>query len=313
MSSTKPFLCFDLGGTNLRAALINREGEILSQSRVSVIGARGFKDLLRLFTEVVEPWRVGGQDWELVSVASAGPLDPVEGVLLDPTNFLTDSKGWGVLPLVKELEALYKKKVFLENDAAAALLAETWKGAAVGKKNVTLMTLGTGVGTAFLVNGDLVRSGRNLHTEASHIPINAYDTESPCACGGYGCVEAYLAGSHFAKRIVKLLNRPGITGEEAAELAREGDSKVRAAFDKYAEHLALAVRAYAMTFSSEVVVLGGGFSSNADCFIDQANQKLPALFERHRDGVDMLPKLVISPIHDVAGLLGAARVAMVSE
>ena len=303
-------LCFDLGGTNIRSAVINSSGKILAQNRLSVLGATGFSDLLKLFAQVVEPFHSAGLSWEAVSVASAGPLDPVTGVLLDPTNFMTDAKGWGVLPLVEKLEALFKKKVYLENDAAAALLAEGWMGASQGKKNVTLMSLGTGVGTAFLADGQLVRAGRHLHTEASHIPLNAWDTDYPCACGGNGCIEAYLAGSHFSRHAGQAVGLPNATGEELAALARKGDAGVQKQFALYGERLALAIRAYSMIFASEVVVLAGGFSSNADCFIDTARGHLPRLFERHRDGVDMLPELVLSPIHATAGVLGAARSAL---
>lgn len=305
----KNVLCFDLGGTNIRSAVINSRGEILAQNRLSVLGAAGFSDLLQLFAKVIEPFHRDGLRWEVASVASAGPLDPVAGVLLDPTNFLTDAKGWGILPIVEKLKSLFKIEVFLENDAAAALLAEGWMGASQGRKNVTLLSLGTGVGTAFLADGKLVRAGRHLHTEASHIPLNAWDTDYPCACGGNGCIEAYLAGSHFARQAGRATGHPKATGEELATLARSGELAVQKQFALYAERLALAIRAYSMIFASEVVVLAGGFSSNADCFIEATRAQLPKLFERHRDGVDMLPELVLSPIHSTAGVLGAARVA----
>lgn len=312
MSSIKNVLCFDLGGTNLRAAVVSAQGEILQQNRLPVRSASGFQDLLKLFSEVTAPLRRVGLDWQVVSVASAGPLDPVRGVLLDPTNFLTDAKGWGVLPLVQELETIFQQKVFLENDAAAALLAESWKGAARGLENVTLMTLGTGVGTAFLANGSLVRAGRNLHTEASHIPLNAWEKAHSCACGAFGCIESYLAGPHFASFVAREIGRAALTGEELAHLAQNGDSEVLRLFERYGEWLALSVRALSMIFASEIVVLGGGFSSNSKFFLESARQSLPALFARHREGVDMLPQVVVSPIADVAGLLGAARVALQS-
>jgi predicted NBD/HSP70 family sugar kinase len=268
--------------------------------------------LLVLFEKVMAPFKAKGLSWQCASIASAGPLDPVAGVLLDPTNFLTDSKGWGVLPIVEKLSGIFNTKVYLENDAAAALLADVWKGASQGKKNVTLMTLGTGVGTAFLANGELVRSGRNLHTEASHISLNAWDKDHPCGCGAYGCVEAYLAGPHFAREVGKAMGRK-LTGEDVASLARGGDKIAQDHFTKYGERLALAIRAYSMIFSMEMVVLGGGFSANADCFLEVTKQILPGLYERHRDGVDLLPEVARSPIHDVAGLLGAARVALLKS
>lgn len=303
MSQGDVHLCFDLGGTKLKGAYVNGRGRILAEATGSVRQDEGFKGLIELFREVHSS--LPQQKFGKVAVASAGPLHPQKGILLDPTNFFTGNESWGVLPIVKSLNKVFKKKVILENDAAAAALGEKWRGGH-GKSahNLLAMTLGTGVGIGVVANGQLVRAGRGLHPEASHIPINSENKGLPCGCGANGCIEAYLAGTHFSKRLGEL------SGHEAVRLARAGDTKIQAAFKEYGRHLAQAIRSLCVVFAPEVVVLSGGFSHAHDLFLDETRAVLPGLMERYRDGIDMLPKLKVSKLQDDAGILGAAYIAL---
>lgn len=307
MAASDVFLCFDLGGTKLRGALITAQGRILNEAVANVRQEEGYKGLLNLFREVTD--KLGSKKFKKVSVASAGPLHPEKGMLLDPTNFFTETKSWGVLPLVKELKKIYKKPVILENDAAAAVLGERWKGGHGRKENILAMTLGTGVGIGILANGKLVRAGQGLHPEASHIPLNADNKDYPCGCGAYGCIEAYLAGTHFAKRLGRLKGR-AITGHESVELAKGGDVYVQEAFKEYGRNLATAIRALSVTFAPEVVVISGGFSHAHSLFLEETRKTLPVIMERYRNGVDLVPEVKVSKLQMEAGILGAAYLAL---
>jgi len=299
-------LCFDLGGTKLMAAVINSKGRVLAHRSKSVEQARGFAGLLSDFKFLADS--LPAHRYKVVSVASAGPLHSGRGVLLDPTNFFTDQKSWGVVPLVARLKRLFGLPVFLENDAAAAALAESWKGGH-GKRSANLLalTLGTGVGVGVIANGSVVRAGRGLHPEASHIPLASEVLVSPCACGAFGCVESYLGGTHFAKRLGTTLGRT-VTGAECLQLAQAGDERALEAFREYGRHLALAIRAFAVLFAPEVIVLSGGFSRASEFFLPTALAELPGLMERYREGVDLLPRVEVSKLGDLMGVLGAARV-----
>ncbi len=300
-------LSFDLGGTKLRGGLVNPKGQILAESTLRVRQNEGFKGLVQLFADVHS--ELPEVAFESVSVASAGPLDPIKGVLLDPTNFFTGQKSWGVVPLVKELRKLFRKEVRLENDAAAAVLGEVWKGGLGRKnKNVVAMTLGTGVGIGVVTNGELVRAGRGLHPELSHIPINRDNRAMPCGCGGYGCIEAYLAGTHFTRRLGQKFGKRQTT-LDFVNRARDGHKGLLKEFALYGEHLAFAIRSLAVSFAPEVVVLSGGFSHSAELFLPSAKAKLPVLLKRYRDGVDLLPDLRVSKLQDEAALLGATWLA----
>jgi glucokinase len=305
--STDVHLCFDLGGTKLKGAFVNSRGRILAAAVRSVRQEEGYDGLIELFREVRADLPAK-QKFASVAVASAGPLHSEKGLLLDPTNFFTDQRSWGVLPLVKSLKRVFRVPVYLENDAAAAVLGERWRGGHGRIQNILAMTLGTGVGIGVIANGDLVRAGRGLHPEASHIPINAEDRTHPCGCGAYGCIEAYVAGSHFSRRLSRQKGSP-LSGLEAVALARSGDVQTQEAFREYGRHLAQAIRSLSVVFAPEVVVLSGGFSHAADLFLSETLAVLPSLMERYREGIDLLPKIKVSKLQDDAGVLGAAYLA----
>ncbi len=304
--SSQPLtLCFDLGGTKLFAALITDAGKIVAHTVKRLDQSRGLEGLLSDFKELGDS--LGGK-FRAVSVASAGPLDAEKGLLLDPTNFFTGGKSWGVIPLNAKLKKIFKKPVYLENDAASAVLAEGWKGGHGKTKNIVAITLGTGVGIGALANGALVRAGRGLHPEASHIPINVEDKTHPCGCGAYGCIEAYLGGTHFARGLSRQLGRE-LDGTQALALAKEGDVATLAAFEEYGRTLAIALRSLAVVFAPEVVVLSGGFTKASAFFLPATQKHLPQVMNRYREGVDLLPKIKVSKLGDSAGVLGAAFVA----
>lgn len=305
--STEVYLCYDLGGTKLRAAHISASGRILGHATGEVNQRAGFDGLIRLFKELSEKLDEGVKV-KAVSVAAAGPLHPAKGILLDPTNFFTDQKSWGVVSLTAPLKKVFKKPVYLENDAAAAVLGERWRGGHGKGANLIAMTLGTGVGVGVIANDVLVRAGRGLHPEAGHIPINSEDKNFPCGCGAYGCVEAYLAGSHFAKRMSARVGR-SLTGREAVQMAKDGDFQLQSSFKEYGRHLAQAIRTLCVMFAPEVVVLSGGFSHASSLFLNETEKVLPGMMERYRDGIDLVPKVKVSKLKDDAGILGAAYIA----
>jgi glucokinase len=131
--------------------------------------------------------------------------------------------------------------VRLENDAAAAILAEYWIGAAKGIRNAMILTLGTGLGTGIICNGELVRAGHYFHPEAGHIIIKMGDETAPCGCGNLGCAESYLSGRNFARRARARFGNSSLSGKDITDLARKGDPRALAAFEEYARLMATVI------------------------------------------------------------------------
>lgn len=289
-------------------AAVDEKGRLYGEHRAPVQLNAGFRGLVNQFGEMGRPL-IQKYKIKNVVIASAGPLDPIRGLLLNPTNLKTHGEEWGVVPLVREVQKKLKLPVVLENDAAAAVLAEHWLGAGRKTDDLVVVTLGTGLGVGVFTNGQLVRSGRHLHPEAGHITIDYKDREWLCGCGNFGCAEAFLSGVNFTKKMAEVLERPGLSGETLVQLARQGDHKAILEFEKYGKRLAAFIYSLSVIFSPKKVVLSGGFSHSADLFLPSCEQELTQLMRTRRKGCDLLPKVLISPFRDEAGLLGAAYVA----
>lgn len=305
-------LAFDLGGTKLAVAVVDERGHVLESKRELVELHGGAKSLVEQFARLGRPL-IEKYKLKKGAIASAGPLDPIQGRLLNPTNLKTLGHEWGVVPLVKLVEKKLKIKLKLENDAASAAQAETWVGVGRKSQDVVVVTLGTGLGVGVIANGQLVRSGRHLHTEAGHIIIDYKDRSWLCGCGNYGCAEAFLSGRNFTLHLAQAWSEPHLTGEELVARARRKDQRVTQEFAVYGERLASFLCSLVVMFSPEKVILSGGFSHAADLFLPACETKLTELLKTRRLGVDLLPQILISKFRDEAGLIGAASVSFSNQ
>jgi glucokinase len=230
-------------------------------------------------------------------------------VLLDPTNF-----GWTSplrVNLTRDLRRALKIPVELENDAAAAVLAESWKGG--GGKNCVVLTLGTGLGVGVVCGGKLLRGGRGLHPEGGHVLLHAGDKSAPCGCGLFGCAEAYLSGKNFASRASEQLREKNLTGLELTARAAQGDGRVLQLFEEYSEFLAEYLVDIVVLYYPERVIFTGSFAAALPHFLPRARARLEVLLERRLKTIPLLPDMRSSRLGDRAGVLGAAYVAMHSR
>ncbi len=311
------FLAYDIGGTKIQVGLVTSKGKTIAPERVPIQtqgGPKGFlKQVVELGRRTIEN-RPKSLTIRGVGIASAGPLHPARGVLLDPTNMSTQGLGWGQVAIVKAVSSALRLPTSLENDAAAAILAEAWIGGARGIENAMVLTLGTGLGTGMICNGELVRAGRGLHPEGGHVILRDGDKSAPCGCGLFGCAEALLSGANFEKRAAKKYAKfRGLKSREIAAIAREKkhrhSQEARKLFEAYSHHLAIAIQNYIVLYAPEVVLLAGSFASAHDCFLPKTKSLLPQLLKRRRKSIDMLPKIAVSKLDNLSGLLGAAFVA----
>ena len=303
-------LAYDLGGTKVAVGAVDSRGKILDEIRVPVALDQGKAATLRQLVELGREILERNPSIKKAGIGSAGPLDPVAGTLLDPTNFVRNGKRWGKVSLGKILGAKLGIPVRLDNDAAAAMLAEHWIGAAQGYDNAMILTLGTGLGTGIIANGELVRAGRHLHPEDGHFILRAGDKTALCGCGNYGCAEAFLSGGGFGRRARLLLKDKTLDAKIVAERARAGNAKAKALFREYAELMAVAIHNYVMAYAPEIVVFTGSFANASSLFLPDTRKHLAHLLRHKRVGVDMMPKLAVSKLEGQAGLIGAAVIGM---
>lgn len=292
-------LGIDIGGTKLAAALVSADGTILAGDRIRTPDG-GADQVFAALGELIE--RVRGNATPLaVGIGSAGPLDQRHG-LVSPVNI----PGWRNFPLVDRVRALTGDvPVTLGMDGHCFALGEYWSGAGRGAKTLLGIVVSTGVGGGLVVDGKplIGQSGNAAHI--GHVVVDQ-DGEA-CACGSYGCVEAYASGP----RMVARAKRRGWRTEEdvdAAVLAADaaaGDELALATFDDGAQALAAGIVATAVTVDLTTVVIGGGVAKAGPVLFDPVQAWVKRLAQ-----LPFITELAVEPAQlDNAGLLGAAHQA----
>lgn len=196
-----------------------------------------------------------------VGVCAPGPLDPESGVLVNPPNL----PGWREVPVRRLLGDRLGLPVHVENDANAAALAEWRFGAGRGFQHVVYLTMSTGVGAGLVLDGRLYGGKQGMAGEVGHAPVE-WDGE-PCACGGRGCLEAYVGGAAWTQRLARTTpagSRVAVLAgaperarpEHVVEAAREGDAFALSELARYNEYLARGITGLVFVLAPEVVILG---------------------------------------------------------
>lgn len=302
---TKQWIGLDLGGTKIAAAMVSANGRPQGLRR-EPSRTRHWPELRAQLIEICRELQEKHGKAAGIGIGSAGPLHAPSGTLLDPTNF-----GWAAplkVRITAELARALRVPVALENDAAAAVLAETWKGG--GGKNCVALTLGTGLGVGVVCDGKLLRGGRGLHPEGGHLLLRAGDRSAPCGCGLFGCAEAFLSGKNFSRRAGQILGETEVNGAALTTRAADGDPRVLRLFAEYAELLAEYLQNLVVLYYPERVVFTGSFAAAHSHFLPATRTRLRELLARRLRTLPLLPELCVSKLGDNAGVLGAAYVAM---
>ena len=299
-------LSIDIGGTKIASSVVSIEGLLSEVAKTPTHVEKGpqavFEEILKICKDTLSRH----SDIRAISLSSAGPLDLQTGSWLSPTNFLTNGKHWGRVDLVEPLKEALGLPVFLENDAACAALGHYW----LEKKRIedlVVITLGTGVGVGVMVQGQLIRTGGMGHPEVSHIPLHAGEELAPCECGLRGCIEAYLASTHFKRRLSELRGKT-LRTEEIVQAARAGENWAVDAFKAYAQNLAHTFMIFKTLYQPRMVVVSGGLSTVSEQYFSQAITYFKELNSRLKSPSPEI-EFKVSPYAFELSLIGAAAKA----
>lgn len=297
----------DIGGTNLRAALISGAGEVIKKVKGPSAGnvMETLQNAVRsLYTDVgIDPQR----DVAGIGIGIAGLLDRKKGIVLLSPN-LHSVEG---INFVEALHKQFSVPVFIENDANAAALGEKWMGAGREFNNFVLLTLGTGIGGGLVYEKKLV----NVSAELGHMSINA-DGEK-CQCGNYGCLELYAAANAINTKVVAALGKGAesilrecckgnfykITPEDIYRSALEGDNLAREALKDAGRYLGVGLANIINIMSPEAIILTGGLIGAWNIYVQEAIREASRrTFKALSDAVRIIP----SSLGDDAGTIGSA-------
>lgn len=303
----------DVGGTSVRAGVVDALGNVHDTARAPTPRSEAALEaaLAGVITELAARHRVGA-----VGLALAGFVTPDRrGVRFAP------HLSWRDAPVADRIADRIGLPVVVEHDANAAALAERYFGAAAGASTVVFVALGTGIGSALLIDGNLYRGAFGVAPELGHLRV--VPEGRPCPCGKNGCWERYCSGTALATTAVELLARdpgrspglrrlvaadPGrVTGQRVAAAARDGDPVACAAMFELARWLGEGLALVADVFDPEVVVIGGGVSESAPLFLDEAREHYAARLTG--GGRRPLARIRTAQLGEAAAVVGAAQLA----
>jgi glucokinase len=253
----KYIIAIDLGGTNLKCALLDNNLKIIARSSFSTKSFDSKHKLIQGIIDSINSFILNQRLKRLailgVGIGVPGPVDTLRGIV----HFLPNIPGWKEVKLKENLEHKINFPVFIDNDAKLMTLAEHEVGAAKNYKNVLCLTLGTGVGGGLIINNVLYRGPDNASGEVGHFPLN--EKGPLCGCGAHGCLETYVGNNRIIKNARKLFG-PRITLEAVSALARANNPKAIAFWSQVGKKLGLALSGIVNLLNLELIVIGGGVS-----------------------------------------------------
>ena len=307
------YLGIDLGGTNVAAAVVDREGTILGKVSLPTprAGAEAVADQMAAAARAAaEKAGVPLEQVESVGIGSPGTIEPEQGLIRFWSNL-----NFVDVPLGGLMEARLHKKIYLENDANAAALGEYAAGAGKGSQSMVAITLGTGVGGGAVLNGKLYTGFNYAGMEVGHFVIE-YGGRL-CTCGRKGCFEAYCSATALIKRTREVMEEhpdsllwqlagslEGVDGRTPFDAAAQGDAAAGKVIDEYVNYLGCGVASLVNIFQPEVFCIGGGPSAQGETLMAPVryilNREDYARNSVHRT------RLVRAALGNDAGIIGAA-------
>jgi len=304
----------DLGGTNLRTAIVNSDGVILDKRKEATQAVDGWmKVVARLIDNIKRQLEIGAQMGSkvfAVGVGAPGVILVDKGVVVKSPNF----PDWNNLPLKSELEKALNIPVFIENDANAAALGEKWRGAGQNIRSMIHLTLGTGVGGGIILDNKIWHGADGMAGEIGHMTLIPDGRQ--CGCGNTGCLEMYASARGIVQSFREELEKQKlhtaealkeVTSEKVYQAAREGDAVARRVMKDMGRMLGIGIASLINIFNPERVVIGGGVKDAWPLFIGATHEEImKRAFQVPAERTEIVP----SSLGDDAGMVGAAAVAL---
>ena len=308
----KMYLGIDIGGTAVKFGLVDEDGNMVS--KVSEYPVRFDNYETPIIETVVKSARLfmeaNNKDFTEIAgigVSATGGINSKLGLVEGSAGHI---KNWEGTNIKSRLESEFGVKTEVLNDANAAALGEMWKGAARGKENVVVMTIGTGVGGGIIVDSKILLGRKGFAGEIGHIPVNV-DGED-CSCGNKGCIEHYGSTSALVRNVKEAVISGEIKGIEAGKVdgrlifkeVAAGNDTVKKYVDEWISYISATLVGLVHIFNPEMIILGGGVSRQKELFVDRVKEKVIK---------SVMPNFAIgltveaAKLGNDAGIIGAVR------
>jgi glucokinase len=282
MTQQPLYIGLDVGGSSLKAGVVDDAGRPLSNVSLSTEAHRGQEFGLERMCETIRAAAAGAglamDGIAAVGVATPGTMDLQAGVILDPPNL----RPWRNVPVRRHIQEVFRIPTAFQNDANAAAFGEYWAGAGRGARSLVMFTLGTGIGGGIIV-GDRVLEGEHSHGgEVGHIKIEMTKPRQ-CGCGRWGCLEAFASAPSVVKRAREAMEEVGggsllhrtqkengdLTSRDVFDAAAAGDELAARIVEGTAFYLAVGAMNLMHVIDPDVVVFGGGMIAAGEKFLER--------------------------------------------
>ena len=274
----------DIGGTNTALGLVDKSGTCLADTSIPTRATEPVESFLpRLYEAADALWEPFAGAYSLAGIGIGAPnANYYSGTIEKAPNL-----NWGdVVPLRELVTTRFGVPVALTNDANAAALGEMFFGAAQGMKHFSIITLGTGLGSGIVVNGDVLYGSDGFAGEVGHIIVQ--EGGCVCGCGRRGCLETYASATGIRRTVAELLAErtessvlreiafSTMTAADIAKAAESGDSIALAAFERTGDILGKALANIIVCFSPEAIILFGGLANAGNLIVEPTKRALAA-------------------------------------
>ncbi len=308
-------LGIDVGGTNTKFGLVNKQGEIIAEGSCKTKGYPVFKDYLSHLMLNVEEARAKLPEHKLMGVGVGAPNgNYYRGTIEEATNL-----EWkGTVYFTEQLKDYFADMpIILTNDANAAAIGEMTFGSAKGMKDFIVFTLGTGLGSGIVANGEVIYGADGFAGEIGHTLVNVFGRT--CGCGRKGCLETYVSATGIKRTVYKLLadymcdselrgvSFNDLSGHMITEAALRGDFIAQQAFEYTGRVFGMKLADTVVHFSPEAIFLFGGLVNAGDHLLKPAKYHMEDNMLRNFKGK---VKLLVSGLQNKnAAVLGASSLA----
>lgn len=289
----------DIGGTSVKGAIVGRDGTIFGAAICLTKPEEGRELLLQRMEVLVYRLLSEQADGTIgaIGIASAGRVNFGNGEVVYATENLP---GWQGVQLKQWAESLFSLPTIVENDANAALLGEIWLGSGSPQEELVMLTLGTGVGGAYSLQGRPVRGKRWYGGEWGHSIL--VPGGRPCNCGKKGCAEQYISGTALHRLAQESADKVYPSAQDLIEGAEAGEEEAIRVLEVFVSDLAIVIANIGITLDPDAVIVGGGL-------IDSSHVWWPLLEQQMRQW-DATLEIRRATLGNKAGYLGAASLAL---
>ncbi len=306
----------DLGGTTVKIAYFDQEGNMLTNWEIPTNRADGgdhiLPDIAAAIQGYIEKENIDRNSLIGIGIGVPGPVNN-EGVVNKCVNL-----GWGMVNIPETLGKLTGLPVQAGNDANVAALGEAWKGGGQGCRNMVFATLGTGVGGGIVVDGKIIHGVHGAGGEIGHLTLNKYELDH-CGCGKCGCAEQYCSATGIVRIAEQFLRTSDadsmlrdylpLTCKDVFDAAKAGDFLATEALEKVYQYMGQFLAIICCVVDPELVVLGGGVSKAGQPLLDGARR----YFDKYTFHAATSTKFALASLGNDAGAYGAFKMVLDAE